>query len=50
MNVVQQLSDATYLEVAKGVMPFILIMACALVLFGVVPQLSTWLPNMMMGK
>jgi C4-dicarboxylate transporter, DctM subunit len=47
MNVVQQISGASYTDVNRGVIPFILIMAVAMILFGLVPQLSLWLPSTM---
>jgi len=47
LNVVQQISGVSYIDVGRGIMPFIIIMALSLILFGLVPQLSLWLPGTM---
>ena len=47
LNVVQQVSGVSYLDVCRGIMPFIIIMAMSLILFGLFPQLSLWLPGTM---
>jgi len=48
MNVVQQISGVSYTEVNKGVIPFIAVMAVGLIIMGFFPQLSLWLPNLLM--
>ena len=48
MNVVQQISGVSYTEVNKGVIPFIFVMAVGLAVMGFFPQLSLWLPNLLM--
>ena len=48
MNVVQQISGVSYTEVNKGVIPFIFVMAVGLIIMGFFPQLSLWLPNLLM--
>jgi C4-dicarboxylate transporter DctM subunit len=48
MNVVQQISGVSYTEVNKGVIPFIFVMAAGLIVMGLFPQLSLWLPNLLM--
>lgn len=47
LNVVQQISGVSYIDVGRGIMPFIIIMALSLILFGLFPQLSLWLPSTM---
>ena len=47
LNIVQQMSGASYLDVNRGIIPFIFIMAISLILFGLFPQLSLWLPSTM---
>ena len=48
MNVVQQISGVSYTEVNKGVLPFIAVMAVGLIIMGFFPQLSLWLPKLLM--
>lgn len=48
--VVSGITKSKVEEVVKGVLPFILIMVLVLVVIVVWPQLSLWLPNVMMGK
>jgi C4-dicarboxylate transporter DctM subunit len=50
MNIVQHIAGASYTDVNRGVIPFILVMLLAMVLLGLFPQLSLWLPNIVMGK
>jgi TRAP-type C4-dicarboxylate transport system permease large subunit len=38
------------LELTKGIAPFFLIMAIGLIIIYLIPQLSLFLPNVMMGK
>jgi TRAP-type C4-dicarboxylate transport system permease large subunit len=38
------------LELIKGIAPFFLIMAVGLIIIYLIPQLSLFLPNVMMGK
>lgn len=47
--VVQGIAKVPLWEVARGIVPFFFIMLLGLVLFAAVPQLSTWLPNMVVG-
>jgi tripartite ATP-independent transporter DctM subunit len=39
----------TMAEIIKGVIPFVAIIACSLVLFTVFPEIITWLPEKMIG-
>jgi tripartite ATP-independent transporter DctM subunit len=39
----------TMAEIIKGVIPFVAIIACSLVLFTIFPEIITWLPEKMIG-
>jgi TRAP-type C4-dicarboxylate transport system permease large subunit len=47
LNVVQQISGVSYLDVSRGIIPFLIIMVISLIIFGLFPQLSLWLPSTM---
>jgi TRAP-type mannitol/chloroaromatic compound transport system permease large subunit len=40
----------TMAEIIWGVIPFVAIIACSLVLFTIFPEIITWLPEQMIGK
>jgi C4-dicarboxylate transporter DctM subunit len=47
LYVVQQVAEGRFLDVVRGVIPFLVILALGLVLIGLIPQLSLWLPSTM---
>jgi C4-dicarboxylate transporter, DctM subunit len=42
--------DTNVVDVVRGVMPFIALEIVVLIILVAVPELSTWLPNQMLGK
>lgn len=44
---VQGLSGAKFMDVLRGVIPYFFIMGVGLIILALIPQLSTWLPNML---
>lgn len=48
--VLSSITKAPVSEVIKGVTPFILLLACLLILVTYVPIISTWLPELVFGK
>lgn len=47
LYIVKGISGAPITDVVRGVLPFFVIMLIGLVLFAIFPQLSTWLPSLM---
>ncbi len=47
LYIVKGISGAPITEVVRGVLPFFVIMLIGLVIFAIFPQLSTWLPGLM---
>ncbi len=45
LYVIKSISDAKFHEVLLGVLPFLVLMVCALILIIVFPQLVLWLPS-----
>jgi len=48
--VIKGIADAPLKEIAIGIVPFFVIMTLGLVVFAMFPQLSIWLPNLLVGK
>jgi C4-dicarboxylate transporter DctM subunit len=48
--IVRNITGIPFNTIYKGVLPFLIALAFALVLLFVFPGLATWLPNLMMGK
>jgi len=49
LYVVTGIAQTKLFNVLRGVFPFFIIMALAMILFAIFPSLSTWLPSTMVG-
>ena len=47
LYIVQQVAQSSFGDVVRGVLPFIIIVAIGLLVIGLAPQLSLWLPGTM---
>jgi C4-dicarboxylate transporter DctM subunit len=50
LYVIQGIGNARLAEILKGVTPFFIIMVIWMVVLGVFPSLSTWLPSAMIKR